>query len=52
MSVGGIGKLSDFKISISVESYDEKIAENLPKLLRCRKAHNFKTIKDVDPRFY
>ena len=28
---------SDLKISISVESYDEKTAKKLSKLLRCRK---------------
>ena len=34
---------SEFKISISVESYDEK----LMKLLPCGKAHSFQTIKDI-----
>ena len=36
-------KTSEFKIFISVESY-EKTAEKLPKLLRCRKMHSFQII--------
>ena len=39
----------DFKISISVESYDEKTAE-ITEILRYRKAHAIKTIKDIDPK--
>ena len=35
-------------ISHSVESYDEKAAENFWKLLRRRKPHSFQTIKDID----
>ena len=34
-------KLSEFDISLLVESYDTI----LPKFLRCRKAHSFQTIK-------
>ena len=41
---------SDFKISISVESYDAKTAE-ITEILRSRKAHNIKTMKDIDPKF-
>ena len=44
-------KPSEFKIFISVESYGEKTAENLPKLIHYRKAHGFQTIKDIDPKF-
>ena len=40
-------KPSELKIPISVESYDEKTAEKLPKLLCCRKAHSFQSIKDI-----
>ena len=40
---------SDFKISISVESYDEKTAENYR---NCNVAeNNFKNIKDINPKF-
>ena len=42
--------LSYFKISISVESYEEKTAENYRKLLHFRKAHSFQTIKDIDSK--
>ena len=38
---------SDLKISISVESYDEKTAENY----RCQKAHSFQTSIDIDSKF-
>ena len=30
---------------------DEKTSENKPKLLRCRKAHTFQTIKDIDLKY-
>ena len=42
---------SEFKISFLVESYDEKTAENDRNWLRCRKAHGFDNIKDIDPKF-
>ena len=45
-------KPSEFKISISVESYDEKNYWKWPKLLGCRKAHSFQTIKDIDSKFW
>ena len=38
---------SEFKISISVECYDEK----LMKLLRCEKAYSLQTIKDIESKF-
>ena len=41
----------DFKISIPVESYDEKTAENYRNHYFAEKTHNFKTIKDIDPKF-
>ena len=45
-------KPSEFQISITVASYDEKTAKILTKLLRCRKAHGFETINDInDPQF-
>ena len=42
---------SDFKIFISVGSYDEKLLK-ITEILRCRKAYYIKTIKDVDLKFY
>ena len=45
-------KPSEFKISISTESYDEKNYWKLPKLLRCRKSHSFQTIKDINSKFW
>ena len=41
----------EFKISVSVESYDEKTAENLQTLLHCRKTLSLQTIIDADPKF-
>ena len=38
---------SEFKISDSVERYDEKTDE----ILRCEKAHSFQTIKDIESKF-
>ena len=37
----------ELKISISVESYDEKLV----KLIHCRKAHNFQAIQDIESKF-
>ena len=42
---------SELEISLPVESYDKKTAEKLPKLLRCRKVHGFKTVKDIIPKW-
>ena len=44
-------KLLEFKISISVESYDEKSAENDRNCYVAEKAYNLQTIKDIDPNF-
>ena len=44
-------KTLEFKIPISVESYDEKTAEKLPKFQRCRKAHSLQTITDINLKF-
>ena len=43
-------KPSEFLISLSDESYNEKSAEN-SKLLHCRKAHSIQPIKDIEPKF-
>ena len=42
---------SDFKILISVESYNEKTAENHQIFTNCGKANSFQTIKDIDSKF-
>ena len=44
-------KPSELKIYFSVKRYDEKTAEKLRILLRCRKAHDFQAIKDINPKF-
>ena len=44
-------ELSDFKILISIESYDEKTAENYRYCYVAEKAPNFKTIEYIDPNF-
>ena len=44
-------KPSKTKNFFSVKSYDEKPAQNYRKLLRCRKANNFQTIKYIDAKF-
>ena len=41
---------SEFKISISVESYDEKTAENDQNCYVAEK-RSFQTFKDIDPKF-
>ena len=43
-------KQSEFKISIAVESYDEKTAENDQNCYV--QAHNFQAIKDIDSKFW
>ena len=45
-------KQSEFKISISVESYQEKTVQQVTILLRWRKAHSFQTIRDIDLKFW
>ena len=42
---------SEFKISIVVESYDEKTAENYRNGYVAKKAHSFQIIKDIDSKF-
>ena len=44
-------KLSEFKFSISVETYDEKTAENDRNCYFADKAHSFQTITDISPKF-
>ena len=40
---------SEFKISVSVENYEEKIAENYR---HCRKPHSFQAVKDINPKLW
>ena len=44
-------KPSEFKISVSVESYNEKPAENYQNCYVAEKCNSLKTIKDIDPKF-
>ena len=44
-------KPSEFKISIAVESYDEKTTEDFQNFYVAEKAHSFQTSKDIDPKF-
>ena len=43
-------KLSEFKFSNSVKSYDEKTDENYRNCYVAEKAHSFQTIKCIDPK--
>ena len=45
-------KPSEFKISISVQSYDEKTAENYRNYYVAQKVYSFQTIEDIDPKYY
>ena len=44
--------LSEFETFISVEIYIEKNCCKWSIWLRCRKAHSFETIRDVNPKFW
>ena len=46
-------KSSKFEISDSVKGYDKKKnSQKLTKFQRCRKAHSFQTIKDIEHKFW
>ena len=42
---------SEFKISISVKSFDEKTAENYRNSYVAESGHSFQTMKAINPKF-